>query len=505
MWLLDALYEKRNSDKIAVIHRNEALSYRELWSRSEIIAGFLQQEGLYPDAEKTPIVIYGNKENDIIPVMHAALKLGVPYVPVDTTYPVERLEKIMAQVSAKVLFNFSELDINYNACEFKITDLKNIYNKYSSLKSSLGNWVEDNDLCYILFTSGSTGEPKGVPIRKKNIVNFTRWVEQYAVSGLEEDFVAMNQVSYSFDVSVFALYLYLPLGHAIYSIDKLMLNDMKELFQWLPVSQIAVWVSTPSFIEICAYDDKFNEHLLPKLRKVILAGEILTKLLVKTIEERFPKTSVVNGYGPTECTVLLTACEITSEMLNAKDSLPIGYILDDASYTLENAYEDEGKTVGELSVISNSVSLGYYNNVEKSAEKFWYDESSGKHGYRTGDLVYEKNGLIYYVGRIDSQIKLNGYRMELDDISENINKLTYVTNNVILPIKEEGKVQYLTAIVILKELVEKSKLKMILRIKKDLAALVPSYMVPKKICFVESFPLNVSGKIDRKKLLEMAK
>lgn len=106
MWLLDALYKKRNSDKIAVIHRNEALSYRELWSRSEIIAGFLQQEGLYPDAEKTPIVIYGNKENDIIPVMHAALKLGVPYVPVDTTYPVERLEKIMAQVSAKVLFNF---------------------------------------------------------------------------------------------------------------------------------------------------------------------------------------------------------------------------------------------------------------------------------------------------------------------------------------------------------------------------------------------------------------
>lgn len=286
-------------------------------------------------------------------------------------------------------------------------------------------------------------------------MNFTRWVEQYAVSGLEEDFVAMNQVSYSFDVSVFALYLYLPLGHAIYSIDKLMLNDMKELFQWLPVSQIAVWVSTPSFIEICAYDDKFNERLLPKLRKVILAGEILTKLLVKTIEERFPKTSVVNGYGPTECTVLLTACEITSEMLNAKDSLPIGYILDDASYTLENAYEDEGKTVGELSVISNSVGLGYYNNVEKSAEKFWYDESSGKHGYRTGDLVYEKNGLIYYVGRIDSQIKLNGYRMELDDISENINKLAYVTNNVILPIKEEGKVQYLTAIVILKELVEK--------------------------------------------------
>ena len=86
MWLLDALYKKRNSDKIAVIHRNEALSYRELWSRSEIIAGFLQQEGLYPDAEKTPIVIYGNKENDIIPVMHAALKLGVPYVPVDTTW-----------------------------------------------------------------------------------------------------------------------------------------------------------------------------------------------------------------------------------------------------------------------------------------------------------------------------------------------------------------------------------------------------------------------------------
>lgn len=248
-----------------------------------------------------------------------------------------------------------------------------------------------------------------------------------------------------------------------------------------------------------------DSGLLPNLQKIILAGEVLTKKLTRALWDKFPGVQVINGYGPTEGTVLLTCCEITEKMVeDMENELPIGRILDGGICWLEDSEHrpmemESGK--GELVVCSDSISKGYFKNPEIT-EKHFYNSESGW-AYRTGDMVYAIGKNIYYCGRIDFQIKLNGYRIELDDISANLNKVPLVVNNVVLPVYRDGRVAYIAAFVVLGQESEESTVKMGIKIRKALSERIPSYMVPKKVIVLPEFPLNTNGKIDRKKLTEM--
>ena len=509
MWILDGMKQNKNNKDLAIIHKDKKISYSELWDNSEKIAEWLL-ENL---ESKAPILIYGNKNIEIIEVMLASLKTGRAYIPVDITFPIDRVKKICEISKSTLIFNFSDEDICMKDKNIKIVDKNSLQSILENdIKNSIKetNWVKDEDVCYILFTSGSTGAPKGVPITKKNIINFVDWFkEDSSITGN----VVLNQVSYSFDVSVIQIYLYLPNGKTLFCIDKEMISDFGLMFEHLKKSNISSWVSTPSFIEMCIIYDIFDNKLLPKLEKVILAGEVLTKKLVTKIWEKFPGVKVINGYGPTEGTVLLTSCEITEEMMLDNDNeLPIGYLLPDANYKIEKVELEDGMVSnsnkdnkGELIVSSNSISNGYYNNEEETSKKFSYDINNNCMQYRTGDIVYQKNNLLYYCGRKDFQIKLNGYRIELDDICENINKIAVVNNNVVMPVFKDGKVQYIVSFVVLNENQNEPQtndLKTNIFIRKELSKLIPSYMIPKKIVIIDRFPLNVNGKIDRKLLME---
>lgn len=505
MWILDELKRRKDDVSTAIIHRDTILNYSQLWSYSESIAKWIE---LHVHT-KAPILIYGDKDLEIPIVMMAALKSGRAYVPVDITFPEDRLRAIADITNAELIFNFSETAIEESEAfsSFNIINKKQFVWILSQPPAYEGcireeNWVGDEDICYILFTSGSTGVPKGVQISKSNIVNFVEWFAPYA--SLKEGDIALNQVSYSFDVSVIQIYLYLASGICLFCIDKKMLSDYGELFFYLESSHIAAWVSTPAFIELCAVYNAFNHNLLPNLECVILAGEVLTKKLVSALWEKFPGIRVINGYGPTEGTVLLTCCEIIPEMVNdAENELPIGKILNDGIYWLE---DQDKKLVhgdlqkGELIVSSKSISRGYFNNEEATKKNFFQSD----HGqtYRTGDLVYSLNGFLYYCGRIDFQIKLNGYRIELDDISENLNKVDCVSNNVVLPVYRDGRVSFIAAFVVLSRDLNLSPAKTVIYLKKALGEFVPSYMIPKKIVILDEFPLNTNGKIDRNYLKE---
>jgi len=497
MWILDDLKNMKDCNRIAVIHREQSISFCNLWKYSEILANWMNVNL----KTKNPVIIYGNKDIDIIVIMIAALKTGRPYVPVDITFPVERLHKIAEMTDAEVIFNFSSIYLPYD--KHKVIDVEQINSikkeKFVDMTDE-NHWVKSNDICYILFTSGSTGEPKGVQITKKNITNFVNWFGN--TCDLSEKAVVLNQISYSFDVSVIQIYIYLAKGYTLFNIDKGMIEDLNELFRYLKGSNVASWISTPAFIEICTADNSFNKCLLPNLKKVILAGEVLTKTLVNTLYEKFPEIEVYNGYGPTECTVLLSFCRINEEMMCSSKNLPIGHIISDANYWIE---DKEGNMVsegesGELVVVSDSVSKGYYNNKEITERVFFIKDN--RNGYRTGDIVYVCDSLLYYCGRKDSQIKLNGYRIELNDISNNLNKLDCIKSSVVLPVKIDERVAYIVAFVALNYELGLSHVKTTIFIKKQLKDLIPSYMVPRKIVVIEDFPLNTNGKIDRKKLLE---
>jgi len=155
-----------------------------------------------------------------------------------------------------------------------------------------------------------------------------------------------------------------------------------------------------------------------------------------------------------------------------------------------------------LLIIGDSVGPGYLNRPELMQKRFFVDSETGKRGYRTGDVAYRKNGLCYFAGRIDNQLKLAGYRVEIEDIESNLAKIPNIARAAVIPVMEEGRVQYLAAFVILQSGDELSALNRAITIKKQAAELLPSYMIPRKIIAVDALPLNTSGKVDKKVLAE---
>jgi D-alanine--poly(phosphoribitol) ligase subunit 1 len=516
MWILDELQKAQKNTRLAFKYGEETLSFQSLWERSEALAGYLAEHFPAAIKAKTPMVLYGAKEINLVPAMHAALKCGIPYVPVDTLYPVERLKQIIGQVQAQIVINLSGRKVEGDFTVVDESALLSIFQTYKDYVSDPENWAQADDVCYILFTSGSTGKPKGVQICKKNILCFADWYRDFCPAGVGS--TCLNQVSYSFDVSVIPLYVYLPQLATLFNVDNNMLADFKILEAVLSKSGLTDWVSTPALFDICLFSNRFNQELLPSLKRFSFAGEVMTKKLVRNVWERFGKEAqVINGYGPTETTVLLTACTVTEAMLDAEDAIPIGKPNPALGYKLvpqaESTATDEQKEIsaaekaqakalptGEFLVWGGSVGIGYYHNEEQTAKNF-FEGPAGTRGYRTGDLVYLKNGYLYYLGRKDFQLKLNGYRIEPDDISNNINRMETVENSIVLPYIKDGKVEYLAAFVKMRQSEDKG-LKVAVAIKKFLKTVVPVYMIPKKIIFVDQFPMNVNGKIDRKKLLE---
>ena len=502
MKILKAIKKYSETDRIALTCDGESMSYKELDKASEAIAAFLLKEF---GEDRTPIILYGNKENFMMAVMMAALKSGRAYVPIDISYPKERVEAIQSEVKSKVIFDFSEGIEFKNAKVLRENDIEKIVTEFFSVNVDEKEWVKNDENAYILFTSGSTGKPKGVQISSNNLDNFVEWMADYLKLDEREE-VFMNQAAYSFDLSVTSIYPGLCYGKTLHGLSKKTLSNLKNMFEDLGNSNINIWVSTPSFAGMCVVEDSFDHTMLPELKAMVFVGEVLPKTLCEELLNRFPDTRIVNGYGPTEATVAISANDMNRDLLMKEGSLPIGYPM---KTSVVKIVDEEGNEVpdnvkGEIIIIGPSVSKGYFNDLEKTQKSFFYDDYNGQkcRAYRTGDLGYYVDGNLYYCGRKDFQIKLNGYRIEIEDIENNLIRVNNVKNAAVVPVKKNDKIAYLTAFIELKEDNGLSGLKNGIAIKKELGQLVPSYMVPRNIKIVKEFPTNVNGKIDRKKLLE---
>ena len=265
-------------------------------------------------------------------------------------------------------------------------------------------------------------------------------------------------------------------------------------------------MSTPSFAGVCITEKEFNSKMLPNLESMIFIGEALSKNLTKELMSRFPNTRIINGYGPTEATVGVSVNDMTQKAIDDEKSLPVGYPMSNCKIKIldEDGNELKENEKGEIIIIGPSVSKGYFNNKEKTDEVFFYDEIDGVkwRAYKTGDMGYLLDGNIYYCGRKDFQIKLNGFRIEIEDIENNLRKVHNVKNAVVLPVYKDEKIAYLKGIVELNEKNDLSNIKNGMIIKKELGKYIPSYMIPRNISIISEFPTNINGKIDRKKLME---
>ncbi|MBW9155439.1 D-alanine--poly(phosphoribitol) ligase subunit DltA [Clostridium sp. FP2] len=489
MNFIDIIESYCNTNKIAHIYKNSNLTYKELKTKSDSLAvNIIELFG----KDKTPIIVFGHKDHLMLISFLACVKSGHAYIPVDSSTPSTRLKDILFISGAKLIINISDKLIDIPAD--RVLNKNEIEENALQYKDKIPNVsyrIKGEEVYYIIYTSGSTGKPKGVQITQNCIQSFIDWSMDLID---KKDKIFMNQAPFSFDLSVMDTYLSLVSGSILYSIDKEMIANLLELFINFKSSGITTWVSTPSFAEMCLQSEQFNEKLLPELRQLLFCGETLSKECVKKLFERFPKIKIINFYGPTEATVAVTAIEIKQEMLLSKESLPVGYVKKDCEIIIE-------ENTNEILIVGDSVSIGYFADPILTKKSFFKREISDveKRGYRTGDTGYIDNGLLYYEGRIDNQIKLNGYRVEIEDIENNIKKLPFIKNAVVVPIKEKNKIKYLATVVVINDKFEGN---IIISVKNSLKDLLPSYMIPRKVKVIEALPMNRNGKIDRKKIME---
>ncbi|MCI8816650.1 MAG: D-alanine--poly(phosphoribitol) ligase [Angelakisella sp.] len=495
MTVLEQLKSYAQTDRIALVNRDEQLSYRELDARSDAFAAWLLDTF---GEDCSPVVICGDKETDFLHCIFGALKSGRAYVPINSVVPKERAAQIIADVKPKVMVDFTGGNWGNDAQVLTPAALSEILKTSGTVSPE--SWVRETDTAYILFTSGSTGRPKGVPVTAGNLDAFCRGLLPFYP---QEGGVILHQVSYSFDVSGCAVYAGICRGMTLFTIDHAMAANLQECFAALERSKLTLWVSTPSFAELCVQSERFSQALLPRLQQFLFCGEVLTHTLCDTLAQRFPSARILNTYGPTEATVLVTAAEITEEMRKDSRSIPIGRPIDGVTLRLERdgqVITGEEET-GELQILGPTVGPGYWGRPDLTEKSFFTDRETGLRGYRTGDLCYQKGDWYYYCGRADNQLKLNGYRIEIEDVEANLQRLSGIRRAAVLPVRDgEGKAQYLAAFLLLEEPDGLTPLKRSIALKRQAAEFLPAYMIPRKFFAVDAFPLNVNGKIDKKVL-----
>ncbi len=467
-------------DRAAFVSGGRTLTYGELCHRSGALAARLA--GSLP--EEAPVVVLGHKEPELLVAYLGAIKSGRAYVPVDTAVPPQRIERIVAASGAPLTLTPE-----------KVAELSDGHGPAPRCQ------LNPHKHYYIMFTSGSTGEPKGVPITYGCLQSFLRWMlaEHPFEEGGE---VFLNVVPYSFDVSLMDTYPALVTGGTVVSVTKAEIANPRQLYPLLGRSGVTTWVSTPSFAQMCLVEPSFHRGLLPRLRRFLFCGETLAPEIASQLLDRFPDAEVWNTYGPTEATVATTSVRITRAILERYSPLPIGYPMPGTRVLVmdEQRREVPPGERGEIVIAGPNVSPGYLNRPDLSERAFFLLD--GRRAYRTGDWGRCRDGLLFFEGRMDDQVKLHGYRIELADVEANLRAVAGVRDAVVLPVIKQGAVDSLAAFVILNERPPRPDFQLAAELKAQLTERLPAYMIPRKFSFVESFQMNLNGKADRRKLAE---
>ncbi|MCY7041905.1 D-alanine--poly(phosphoribitol) ligase subunit DltA [Streptococcus sanguinis] len=477
-------------------------TYGDLKKDSDSLAAQIDRLEL-PD--KSPVVVFGGQEYEMLATFVALTKSGHAYIPIDSHSALERVEAIVEVAEPSLIIAINDFPLaDVAAPIFSAEQVQTAFREGASYE--LSHPVQGDDNYYIIFTSGTTGKPKGVQISHNNLLSFTNWMITDKEFATPERPQMLAQPPYSFDLSVMYWAPTLALGGTLFALPSAVTQDFKKLFETILSLPIAIWTSTPSFADMALLSDDFNSQKLPQLTHFYFDGEELTVKTAQKLRDRFPQARIINAYGPTEATVALSAVAVTDEMLQNCKRLPIGYTKADSPTFV---IDEEGRKVpngqqGEIIVCGPAVSKGYLNNPEKTAEAFF--EFEGLPAYHTGDVgSMTDEGLLLYGGRMDFQIKFNGFRIELEDVSQNLNKSKYIESAVAVPrYNKDHKVQNLLAYVILKDGVAEQferEIDITKAIKEDLQDIMMSYMMPSKFLYRETLPLTPNGKIDIKGLI----
>jgi D-alanine--poly(phosphoribitol) ligase subunit 1 len=433
-----------------------------------------KQQGATPDI---PLLIHGHKEAGFFIAMAGCLCIGAPFVPVDTIYPTDRFERIKKLSGATLCYSTSG-------------------DSFESISAAPRPVDTERGLAYIIFTSGSTGEPKGVQIGREGAATLVSWMARDFKLGDAPIF--MNQAPFSFDLSMYEVMGTLAMGGCCVLNDRGLAADSDRFLRRQRDAGISCWVSTPSFAYQQLVNKTFCKESIPTLDTFLFCGEPLSNALCKHLRARFPDSRIINTYGPTEATVATTWMFIDDQVLAAHDPLPVGYAKPDSQVFL-----DAG--TGELCIAGDNVMRGYLNSPELNAGKLF--EYREQRAFRTGDLgEIDAAGLIFCRGRIDDQIKLNGFRIELSEIDNALLRIAGVSSAATLALRRpNGTVARLVGVIVADpEPAEAESRRFLEACKSELGKSLPVYMLPSELILSDTpLPLSVNHKVDKKKLAEL--
>lgn len=473
-------------DQIAIVYDDKQITYMDLSKKADKLARYLRMQGIVPDSI---VAIKMKRSLEMIISIIAVLKAGGSFLPIDPELPEDRIQYMLNDSCANILIVNEENQIEevYNG---KILNINSI-NNMTIETSNLNNINKPNDLAYIIYTSGSTGKPKAVMIEHKSVINFAESIKQRL------DYSSPNTVlsvtTMCFDIFIFEVFPTLFYGL------KLIISNEKEqkipelLSKLIVKNGVTKIMTTPSRMQLLAFGQK-DLSCFKVLKEIILGGEPFPEKLLLKLKD-ITNAKIYNMYGPTETTVYSTFKD-----LNDTRKINIGKpIFNTQIYILDKHMNPVPIGVqGEIYIGGDGLARGYYRKEELTNKKFIANPFNSKEIiYQTGDYGrWYPQGEIECLGRIDSQVKIRGFRIELGEIESQILSYESIKDTVVTYREDQNGRNYLCAYYVSHGDIN------IFDLKKELAKVLPNYMIPSCFIKIDKIPLNANGKIDKKALPE---
>ena len=475
---------------IAIETENSCITYRELILRINQLSNYLLEHNI---PEKSNIGIFTTRTIDTIVGILSVLKINCTYVPIDSEYPIDRINYMLN--TSEIQYILSENEKVFNIIS-NYNTLKNICINYSIYQNEPTSFekkynYDNKSNLYIIFTSGSTGNPKGVTISHKNMMNLIMFEKHKTDIFKLSDNKILQFATMSFDVSYQEIFSALLLGNTLVLIDDDARKNMNDLSKYIVNKQIDTLFIPPAYLRLLVEDSKIKSMIISQIKDIITAGEPL--IITNDIQDLIQAGVILhNHYGPAE-THVATSYTIKRENVNSHP--PIGKPISNSEIHIFNKNYKLCPLgiIGEIAISGDCVGNGYWNNKILTEKKFRINPYNNKKMYLTGDLgFWDYNGNVHFVGRSDFQIKINGYRIELEEIDHILSKHPKVKSSISIVHEENSKKYIITYFIENNDVDENSLLEY-------LNDNLPFYMIPKRIIKVNSFPITPNGKIDRKK------
>ncbi|MCP3923884.1 MAG: amino acid adenylation domain-containing protein [Desulfobacterales bacterium] len=509
---------KKTPDGVAILFDGEKVSYSKLHHISNKIANYLKTQGVGPNI---PVGIMTEPGPNMLYAILGTLKAGGAYVPVDPNFPDDRIHYILNHSKIEIIITENEIGNLRTIFKNNKIHKKLIFLDEGNSGGILENITEidqdkwltfsddepvycnsPEDLMNILYTSGSTGNPKGVMSNHAGYMNQLTWHQKEFEIKLEEKVV--QKTTYCFDISIWELFWPLMYGATICPVRKETVKNPWKMAKWLNELKISIMLFVPSEFGEFMNAIEYDSIAFPHLRWIQFIGEALPISSVQKWIDKFGnKTGLVNLYGPTEASIAVTYHVIKKRPDSEGDhSIPIGKPMDNVDILILNKEMNlvKPEEIGELWIGGVQLAKGYFNNHEKTSEAFKpnsFKEIKGKYIYRTGDLAKKlPDGSIEYHGRIDNQIKIRGFRVELGEIEAVLSNIKSIKEAAVIVMESDSNQKRLIACLSGDEISSSE-------IKESISKKLTYYMIPHEFKWFDSLPKNSNGKLDRNAIKKM--